>query len=386
MAVVLFDNDKRSSLYPFTYTKAVAGLFYGMMSVQNRWQLLMQSEVLIETVPYLQALYGDVPDDIHTWINAALLPDDSLIDHIKKLKEGDVLEDGSGIIACCGKGTHLKKTLENSAINFLVITDVHWLRYPHQLLQINDAFIRSDFALLTNGKTSQPIPSSNHCTIPGNIFIEEGAYIECAVINAQSGPVYIGKNAVVMEGSLLRGPLFIGEGAVVKMGAKIYGATSIGHHGTAGGEIKNSILSSYSNKAHDGYLGDSVVGEWCNFGAGASNSNVKNTAGDVMLWNDYENSSINAGNKCGVMVGDYTRIAINSSINTGSVYGISCNVFGEGLLPARLRNFCWGATGEGYTIDKAIKHIRHWKAFKAQTLSPAEESALTYIFDHFINP
>ena len=188
-----------------------------------------------------------------------------------------------------------------------------------------------------------------------------------------------------MEGSLLKGPLAVHDNAVVKMGAKIYGTTSVGRHCTVGGEIKNSIIQSYSNKAHDGYLGDSIIGTWCNIGAGASNSNVKNTAGNIWLWNEYDKANVNAGNKCGVIMGDYTKVAINSSINTGSVYGVSCNVFGEGLLPARLRNFSWGANGVGYVLDKAIKHIKQWKQFKQQTLSAEEESVLTYIFDNFIS-
>ena len=169
------------------------------------------------------------------------------------------------------------------------------------------------------------------------------------------------------------------------MGAKIYGATTIGRHCTAGGEIKSVLMMDYSNKAHDGYLGDSVIGAWCNFGAGASNSNVKNTAGNIRLWNSHENAYVNAGFKCGVIMGDYTRVAINSSINTGSVYGISCNVFGEGLLPTQLGNFSWGVRGEGYELSKAIKHIRQWKEFKHQFLSDKEESVLTYIFDNFLN-
>lgn len=385
MAVVLFDTDSRKSLYPFSYTKAVADLFFGMLTIRDRWQLTLEQDVLIETEPYLQPLYDHVPDEIHIFINASLLPDEPIIHKIKSLKEGDVLEDGTGIIACCGKGNALKAAMENSASNFAVATDVGWLLHPHQLLHLNDAFLRSDFALTTKGKTSQVIPASNHCTAPENIFIEEGASVECACINALSGPVYIGKNAVVMEGSLLRGPLFIGESAVVKMGAKIYGATSIAHSATAGGEIKNSIIQPFSNKAHDGYLGDSVVGEWCNLGAGVTNSNVKNTAGDIFLNTENNDMPVNAGTKCGVLMGDYTRVAINSSINTGSVYGISCNVFGDGLLPVCLRNFSWGVTGEGYAIDKATKHINQWKRFKGQKLTPAEESVLTHIFDNFID-
>lgn len=385
MAIVLFDTDAHRSLYPLTYTKSVARLFFGMLTVQERWQLITEKDVFIETVPYLQALYDVAPDDVHTWINASVLADTHVVEKLQQLKEGDVLEDGNGIIACCGKGNHRNEVLENTSINFMVTTDVRWLQYPHQLIHINDEFLRSDFALLTKDKTSLPLSSTNQIIGGEKVFIEEGASVECVTINAHTGPVYISKKAMVMEGSLLRGPLFIGESAVIKMGSKIYGATSLAQQTTAGGEIKNSIIQSYSNKAHDGYLGDSVVGEWCNFGAGATNSNVKNTAGDIMLWNEAQNGYINAGNKCGVITGDYTRVAINSSINTGSVYGISCNIFGEGLLPTRLRNFSWGTSGEGYTIDKASKHIRQWKAFKGQDMSEAEENVLTYIFDNFIN-
>ena len=227
--------------------------------------------------------------------------------------------------------------------------------------------------------------ASNQYINPAQIYLEDSATVEFCMINATEGPVYIGKNALVMEGCLLKGPLVINEGAVVKMGTKLYGATTIGPFCTAGGEIKNVVMQGYSNKAHDGYLGDSVIGEWCNFGAGCSNSNVKNTAGNIMLWSESDNAYINAGNKCGLIMGDYTRVAINSSINTGSVYGVSCNVWGNGLLPTRIRNFSWGVSGESYTLLKAMQHIRQWKTFKHKSLTVEEESVLTYIFEHFIN-
>ena len=182
---------------------------------------------------------------------------------------------------------------------------------------------------------------------------------------------------------MIRGAFALCDKATLKMGTKIYGATTIGTHSTGGGEIKNSILQAYSNKGHDGYLGDSVVGLWCNFGAGSSNSNVKNTAGEVLLWNDYAQAYINAGNKCGVIMGDYSRVAINSPINTGSVYGVCCNVIDEGLLPKTLPNFSWGTAGDRYDLQKAYTHIEQWKKMKGQIMTNEEKAVLQHIFETF---
>ncbi len=385
MAVILFDTEFRKRLYPLTYTRAVADLRFGLFSIKERWHRLLEEEIFIESESYLQVLYLIVEEGNHTWINASVLPDSSLVEAIQKMRQGDVLEDKNGIIACRGKGSRYREALEVTAMNFIFIQPQKWINYPHELLRWNESFLHSDFVLLTNNRESQPLPATVQCLHPQNVFIEEGATIQHSIINAESGPVYFGKDVTVMEGCLLKGPLALGEGTVVKMGAKLYGAISTGKQCTLGGEIKNSILHSYSNKAHDGYMGDSIIGEWCNWGAGATNSNVKNTAGNVMLWNEHDKGYVNAGNKFGAVMGDYTRVAINASINTGSVYGVSCNVFGEGLLPTRLRNFSWGSGGVGYAIDKAIKHIRQWKNFKQQSLTAEEESVLSYIFDNFIN-
>lgn len=240
--------------------------------------------------------------------------------------------------------------------------------------------IQYDFNSISEQRTSQPLHPSNQWFGDNGLFIEEGAEVNGCIINTKEGPVYIGKNALVMEGSCLRGPIAIGEGAVVKMGTKIYGATSVGPFCTVGGEIKNSILMGYSNKAHDGYLGDSILGHWCNLGAGTTNSNVKNTAGDIQLWNEAQQAYVSAGNKCGLFMGDYSRSAINSSFNTGSVVGVCCNVFGAGLLPKRIPDFSWGK--EWYQLDKAFRDIQNWKAFKKQSLSELEKHQLTQIHSH----
>lgn len=384
MAFILFDNPARSSLYPLTYTKAVAAIRLGIFTIKERWQRLIGEEIYVQTADYLQCLYPAVPEGIHTWIDGCILPSDELVEKIKMMRQGDVYKDEKGVIACKGLGRIISDALENTAMNFATI-EVQRLCYLQQIVQWNEAFINFDFKLITKDRTSAVLSSTNRSLHQENIFIENGASIEFAIINASHGPVYIGAGATVMEGCLLKGPLVIGDNAVIKMGAKIYGATTISPNCIAGGEIKNSVMQANSNKAHDGYLGDSMIGEWCNLGAGVSNSNVKNTADTIKLWNFNEKAFVDAGNKCGVITGDYTRVAINSSINTGSVYGVSCNVFGEGLLPTRLRAFSWGAGGEGYAVDKAIKHIRQWKYFKNQILSNEEESVLKYIFDNFLD-
>ena len=206
--------------------------------------------------------------------------------------------------------------------------------------------------------------------------------MEHCTINASTGPVYIGKNAEVMEGCMIRGPFAMGEGACLKMGTKVYGATTLGPRCIVGGEIKNSVLFGYSNKAHDGYLGDSVIGEWCNLGAGTTNSNLKNTASEVKIWTP--NGEMKAGNKCGVMMGDYSRTAVNTSINTGTVIGVCCNVFGAGLTPKYIPSFCWGSEGvKRYDIEKIFPDIEGWKKLKGQTMNDNEKSILKYVFEKF---
>jgi UDP-N-acetylglucosamine diphosphorylase/glucosamine-1-phosphate N-acetyltransferase len=265
------------------------------------------------------------------------------------------------------------------------IEGLRQLEHPFEIPQINESIIRSDFILSTKNRRTKSISPTNEIIKGEDIFVEEGAVIEHSVLNASTGPIYIGKDAVIMEGCLIRGPFVMNEGAVLKMGTKVYGATTLGPFCTAGGEIKNVVMQGYSNKAHDGYLGDSVIGEWCNFGAGTTNSNVKNTGGNVKVFDELSGNWVNAGNKCGVIAGAYTRTAINTSINTGSIIGVCCNVFGEGLLPRYIPNFCWGGKeAASYEFDKAIKDIENWKKMKHQSLNKKETEVLKYIFEQSI--
>ncbi len=250
-----------------------------------------------------------------------------------------------------------------------------YVHYPLDIYRLNDSFIREDFTLITQNRKSILPESHNHYIHPEHIFIEEGAKVQGAFLNASTGPIYIGKDAQVMEGSCIRGPFALGENGVVKMGAKIYGATSSGPHCVLGGEIKNSIFFGYSNKAHDGYLGDSVLGYWCNLGAGTSNSNVKNTAGAVKYKLDAKGTYIEAGYKAGLIMGDYSRSAINTSFNTGTIVGVCCNIFDSGFPPVFIPDFTWG--NEKYNIDKAIQDIDNWKKLKGYKISQEETNKLS---------
>ncbi|MGI8638144.1 MAG: glucose-1-phosphate thymidylyltransferase, partial [Segetibacter sp.] len=256
------------------------------------------------------------------------------------------------------------------------------LSFPFEMFRWNKELIEFDFPLLIKGRISSKTNDFVHIREASQVFIEDGASIDHSILNASTGPIYIGKNAVIMEGCTIRGPFAMGEGAVLKMGTRIYGATTIGPYCMGGGEIKNSILTGYSNKAHDGYLGDSIIGEWCNLGAGTSNSNLKNTGGDVHLWNYAVKNYLPAGNKCGVIMGDYSRTAINSSINTGSVIGVCSNVFGASLLPNFIPDFTWGSSPDNrYKFDSAIKDIDNWKKMKNKKISAGETQVLKHIFE-----
>ncbi len=321
-------------LFPFSLTRSVADIRCGILTLREKWNLYLKNQA---------------PPDKPFSIPANIIPGPELVHSIFS-----------------DTGSSLEQAPRLSSLA--------------DILRMNVTEIKKDFYLITEGRKSEPVSSTNRLT-GSAIFIEPGAIVEHCYLNASEGPIYIGKGALVMEGSMIRGPFAIGEKTVIKMGAKIYGATSAGPHCILGGEIKNSVIFGYSNKAHDGYLGDSVIGEWCNIGAGSSNSNIKNSAGSVKLWNPVKKSFFDAGIKCGLMMGDYNRAAINTSFNTGTVTGACCHVFGNGPMPAYLPSFSWGYQGEVYAFNKAMQHISKWKNLKGEELAPEETKQLKYIFD-----
>jgi len=387
MQVVLFDNAKSEKLFPLTTTRAVGMLRMGIYTNKERWEIITGEEVFIHSRTALQALYNERSIEDAIWIDASVLPDNNFISEIFLLKLNQALIDENQNIVACRTNDNIDK-FSISEMPFIqsvkVLKDIIVIEYPWQIMQLNHYAINIDIVLIKSRSKSnfQNIPESVTAINQENIFIEEGADVQHCFLNASNGPIYIGRNAVIQEGAFIRGPFVLGENSLVKIGAKIYGATSIGNNCVVGGEIKNIVMTGNSNKAHDGYLGDSVIGEWCNFGAGTSNSNIKNTGGTVKVWSDEMNDYLPVGQKCGLIMGDYSKTAINSSINTGSVIGICCNVFGNGLLPKRIKNFSWGADGiHKYDFDKALLEIENWKKMKQNKLSSFEVTILRHIFD-----
>ncbi|MEO6550773.1 MAG: putative sugar nucleotidyl transferase [Ferruginibacter sp.] len=350
MNIILDDTKAKLSLYPFTATRHVADIRIGILTIREKWARLPGVNIYTEVASLQQDEFG-ISNSAYT-IDAGILPCKELLNCLESTNVSTVF--------------HADNAFRR-------------LKYPWQIFQFNDWALRQDFEMLTSGRVSQPISSTNKIIGGENIFIEEGAVVEHSILNASNGPIYIGKNALVMEGCMIRGAFAICEGAVLKMGSKVYGATTIGPFCNAGGEIKNSVMFGFSNKAHDGYLGDSVIGEWCNLGAGTTNSNVKNSAGKVKVWSQAEKEFVSAGLKCGILMGDYSRSAINTSFNTGTVCGVSCNIFGEGFPPKKIPDFTWG-TGK-YIFEKALHDISNWKELKAKSLTNDEENTLHQLYN-----
>ena len=343
MKILLDDISIRNALYPFTATRSVVDVRIGILTIREKWELIYPDFIVLSEMQDDNVIKEAIK------IPANIIPSKKLINRI--------LDTG----------------------NITPPPDVIAIDHPWQIFELNSDEIKSDFELITKGKVSNSLSKSNNAISPENIFIEEGAIIEHCILNASKGFIYVGKNVEVMEGSMLRGPIALCEGSVVKMGTKIYGATTIGPNCTVGGEIKNSILLGYSNKAHDGYLGDSVIGEWCNLGAGTSNSNLKNTAGAVSIWDKASDKYILAGMKCGLLMGDYTRAAINTSFNTGTVTGVCCNIFGESVPPKYIPAFSLG--NEKYKLEKALTDIDKWKKLKGKSITEKEIKILTDLFN-----
>jgi UDP-N-acetylglucosamine diphosphorylase / glucose-1-phosphate thymidylyltransferase / UDP-N-acetylgalactosamine diphosphorylase / glucosamine-1-phosphate N-acetyltransferase / galactosamine-1-phosphate N-acetyltransferase len=393
MNKIIFTEEfcQPENLHPFTLTRQIQDIRVGILTIREKWEKMLKLPSFDKKEDDYKDLQRSinideaVEDGICFIIHGNVLPTPKLIKAIKKLKDGEFIATGKGNSIVFRITQHeiidKYKIKVGSAVTFG--EEVKTIQYPWDIFQINDWAIRQDFKLLTSKRKSQPISKTNQVIKPSQVFIEKGAKVEHCIINASSGPVYIGKNAEMMEGCIIRGPFAMGEGACLKLGTKIYGATTIGPGCVAGGEIKNSVLFGYSNKAHDGYLGDSVVGEWCNLGAGTTNSNLKNNASTVKVW--MPEGELTAGPKCGVMMGDYSRTAINTSINTGTVIGVCCNVLGAGLTPKYIPNFSWGSEGvKRYEFEKALLDIEGWKQLKRQTLSDDEKMVLKHIFEKII--
>ncbi len=381
MPILLFDNTFRHQLYPFTHTRAVGTIRYGIFTPQERWAYITGYQVLLQTIPSLQNLYETPSPDSNTlWIDAALILNSGLVAQIVALQAGQCIYDNTGFIAGVGATNDI-----NDYASPTKLEEQQRFNFASDLIAMNDAQLRFDYDLLTSGKTSESIPDSCLATNKDQIFIEENATLLHCHLNASTGPIYIAKGAEIQEGSSIRGPFYLGKDACVKMNTVVYGATTIGPKCIIGGEVKNSILIGFSNKAHHGYLGDSVIGEWCNLGAGTSNSNVKNTGGPISVWDESSNTKRYVGNKMGVCMGDYVKTAINTSITTGATIGVGANVFCAGLTPNVVPHFSWGTDITTYQIDKLIEDTANWKAFKKEDFTAIEKQLIRSTFEALTN-
>ncbi|MFI0428064.1 GlmU family protein [Mariniflexile sp. HMF6888] len=349
MNYILFDGPSRNNLLPFTFTRPVADIRIGILTIREKWETFLDSTTTTITEDYLSNKYPMVEMDENVMINASYLPNLELVEMVKDLQENQAIFKDEDVIAFYSKNSQEEVDFETyEAIEFN--DDVIKIEYTWDIYSKNGEVIQEDFNLLTHGRQSQPIPSSNNVIAAENIFIEEGARLEFTTLNASNGPIYIGKDAEIMEGSLVRGPLALCEGATLKLGTKIYGPTTVGPYSKVGGEVNNSVIFAYSNKGHDGFLGNSVLGEWCNLGADTNTSNLKNNYAEVRLWDYQTESFAKTGLQfCGLMMGDHSKCGINTMFNTGTVIGVSANVFGSGFPRNFVPSFSWGGSA-GFTV------------------------------------
>ena len=355
MNLILFDDERRDHLLPLTFTRPVADLRVGILRISEKWEKLTGWNVSFSTQDYLSAKFKTHRENENLLVPGNILPDKPLIDAITKLRKGELLVKKGRSIAGIDGDNDLKYPRNAREIEYpgmVVRIDNLW-----DIFTLNATAIESDFDLITSGRTSAMWDNTN--TVLGNrVFLEEGATVSCSVLNSKTGSIYIGKNSEVWEGSLIRGGFALCEGASVKLGAKVYGATTVGPFSRIGGEISNSVIQGYSNKGHDGFLGNSVLGEWCNIGADSNNSNLKNNYSEVKLWNYPAGEMSGTGLQfCGLIMGDHSKCGINTMFNTGTVVGVSANIYGAGFPPNFIPSFSWG---EGfdlkeYRVDKAIE-------------------------------
>ena len=383
MNYILFDGPARNALLPFTFTRPVADILIGIMTIRQKWEMRLGSTTTTLTEEYLSEKFPMFEMEENVMINASFVPNAVLAEMVGGLKSNQAIFKGEDVIAFY--------TGENQEeVNFdtyeIIEFEGECLRVEHtwDIFSKNDAAIREDFELLTEGRKSQPIPKSVNTIAKENIFIEEGAKLEFVTLNASTGPIYIGKNAEIMEGPVIRGPFALCEGAGVKLGAKVYGATTVGPYSKIGGEVNNSVLFCYSNKGHDGFLGNSVLGEWCNIGADSNNSNLKNNYEEVKLWS-YETEAFEKTGLqfCGLMMGDHSKCGINTMFNTGTVVGVSANIFGAGFPRNFVPSFSWGGAA-GFTIymtKKAFETARLVMSRRGVDFDEKEAAILQHVFE-----
>lgn len=363
--VILFDNEVRERLLPLTYTRPVANLRIGILTIREKWERMMGGTVSYITQDYLADRYPIEYEQDNFLVNASALPSDQLCRLLRQMEPNEAFLHNGELIAARMDDKQIERLMRDEDIHELKgidLEDTAFLKINHlwDIFRLNHLAIEEDFELITKGRVSQPLSPTNQLLVKERIFVEPGARVECSVLNATNGPIYIGKDAEVMEGCLVRGGLALCDGAVLKMGTKIYGATTIGPGCRIGGEVNNSVIQANSNKGHGGYLGNSILGEWCNLGASTNVSNLRNTYDEVQIWNYEDNKFQSTGLQfCGLIMGDHSKSGINTMFNTGTVVGVCANIFGSGFPPKHIPSFSWCDNGalQTYRSEKAFDMV-----------------------------
>ena len=382
MNIIFFDDKEWANLRPLTLTKPLAELRMGILSFRERWEKLIEGNYSYLTKEYLSEKYPAQVENLNLFINPAYFPFPDLVQAIQNLKEGEVLMHQESLIAA-NLSLEDFQNIEKNHSKHNYKGEILLINRLWDLFTYNDLAIKFDFEIITKGRKSQGISATNGILNSENIFLEEGAVVEFSVLNAKSGPIYVGKDAEIMEGSLVRGSLALCEGAKLNMGTKIYSGTTVGPHSKVGGEVNNSILIGYYNKGHEGFLGNSVLGEWCNLGADTNNSNLKNNYSTIKVWDYTENTYIESGLQfCGLMMGDFSKSAINTQFNTGTVAGVSANVFESGFPPKFIPSFSWGGREDSpkFDFEKSCEAAQKMMERRKKLLTKVDKRILKHIY------
>ncbi|TZF84971.1 glucose-1-phosphate thymidylyltransferase [Pedobacter sp. BS3] len=383
MNVILFDDSAHESLLPLTFTRPVAQVRVGILTIAEKWAKWLNSEVSYQTADYLSQKFPVKTVQVNIFINGSVCPDEFLAEAIEKLAVGEALLANDVIVAVKTTAGNLDITELSPYKPVSFSQTISRVIYPEDIFRMNDAELKKDFALLTKGRSSANLSSTN-ILIGDEIFVEEGAEADCSTFNTRMGPVYLGKNSQVWEGCHIRGSFALCNDSQVKMGAKIYSGTTIGPYCRVGGEINNAVIFGYSSKGHEGYLGNSVLGEWCNIGADSNNSNLKNNYAEVRLW-DYKKGVFRKTGLqfCGLIMADHSKCAINTMFNTGTVVGVSANIFGAGFPRNFIPDFSWGGAHgfEVYGLNKMFDTTTRVFERRNKVLDETEKQLLTKVFE-----
>lgn len=383
MNYILFDGPSRNNLLPFTYTRPVADIRVGILTIREKWETYLDTTTTTVTEDYLSEKFPMVEMDENIMINASYLPNFELVEMIRDLGENQAIFRGEDVIAFYSKEGQEDIDFESyEAIEF--DDDVIRIENTWDIFSKNGEAIQEDFNLITKDRKSESIPETTIAFHSENIFIESGAKLPLCSLNAADGPIYIGRNTEIMEGSMIRGPFALCEGGIVKMAAKIYGPTTVGPFSKVGGEVNNSVLFGYSNKGHDGFLGNSVLGEWCNLGADTNTSNLKNNYAEVRLWDYQSEGFARTGLQfCGLMMGDHSKAGINTMFNTATVVGVSANIFGSGFPRNFIPSFSWGGSAgfTTYLTKKAFEVAKVVMARRQEEFTDQDKAILEYVFE-----